>query len=136
MSATPESNAHTYIRISYPPSDSCTPRGFHLALIEPSDSSKSPFHQSAMLFIKHLRESSLLNTRITFEIPPVTSQPPKHGSRGLKYLCKRKKGGGFPSVGTTGIIQAAGVEAKVALLQVLFLICFYDVRFKSIFKDI
>lgn len=45
MSATPESNAHTYIRISYPPSDSCTPRGFHLALIEPSDSSKSPFHR-------------------------------------------------------------------------------------------
>lgn len=48
--------------------------------------------QSASSFIKHLRERSLLDTRITFEIPPVTSQPPKHGSWSFKYLYVRKGG--------------------------------------------
>jgi len=60
--------------------------------------------QSASSFIKHLWERSLLDTRITFEIPPVTSQPPKHGSRGFKYLYVReggregRRGEGRPSV--------------------------------------
>lgn len=49
--------------------------------------------QSALLFIKHLREQSLLNTRITFEIPPVTSQAPKHACWSLKYLYVKKEWG-------------------------------------------
>lgn len=49
--------------------------------------------QSASSFIKHLRKRSLLDTRITFEIPPVTSQPPKHGSWSFKYLHVRTEEG-------------------------------------------
>lgn len=63
-----ERNAHAY-KYKVTSVDSYTPRGFHLALIEPSDSLKSPFHrgqprkmsgwceQSALLFIKHLRRA-------------------------------------------------------------------------------
>lgn len=46
--------------------------------------------QSASSFIKHLQERSWLDTRTTFEIPPVTSQTPKHGSWSFKYLHVRR----------------------------------------------
>ena len=52
--------------------------------------------QSASSFIKHLRARSLLDTRITFEIPPVTSQPPKHGSWSFKYLHEMTEEGFHP----------------------------------------
>lgn len=74
--------------------------------------------QSASSFIKHLQERSLLDTRITFEIPPVTSQPPKHGSWSFKYLYVRKMGGGggLPSVSAIEMKQDVFWEKKGTLL--------------------
>lgn len=48
--------------------------------------------QSASSFIKHLQEQSHLDTRITFEIPTVTSHPPKPLILSLKYLHVRERG--------------------------------------------
>lgn len=73
--------------------------------------------QSASSFIKHLRERSLLDTRITFEIPPVTSQPPKHGSWSFKYLYVRKQGGGVPSERATEMKQDVEGKKGAALLR-------------------
>lgn len=76
--------------------------------------------QSALLFINHSRERSLLNTGITFEIPPVTSRPPKHGSWGLKYLFERKKRGVSICWNNwdqaSCVLERTGVEAEAALL--------------------
>lgn len=110
--------------IGHPPPDS--PPGRPPAPTEPGGSLKGSFHrgrrrsvgrrqQSAVSSMKHLGERSPLNSRITFEVPPVTSQPPQHGSTG----------GGFPSVGSTGPTPArsrggvggvGGLEGEAAFI--------------------